>query len=186
VGTAFAWLGKLVEFFGSFFPRLLIVKSSHRSVKYVHGKARVLLMPGVHCYWPIVTEVEHCCVVRQVLDLKSQILETKDGHTVVAAGLVVYEIHDAETFLADNENGFDSIADIACAAIRKVVVRSTMEQLRAGSSVLDMRLTRETQKLLDAFGVNVEYARLTDFAKVRALHLSGGPLSTVTQTNGVT
>ena len=177
--TAFAWVGKLAEFFGSFFPRLLIVKTSHRAVKYVYGKRVVLLEPGVHCYWPIVTEVETTAVVRQVLNLQSQILETRDGHTVVAGGLLVYEIDDAETFLAENENAFESLDDVATAAIRKVVVGADLSELREGRAKLDGRLTRETQKFLRAFGVAVEYARLTDFARVRAYHLSGGPMSTV-------
>ena len=179
MGAAFAWLGKLVEFFGSFFPRLLIVKSSHRAVKYVFGKRRVLLLPGLHVYWPIVTEVEVCAVVRQVLNLQSQILETRDGTTVVAGGLLVYEIDDALTFLADNENAYESIDDVATAAIRKVVVGADLSELREGRARLDGRLTREIQKLLSDFGVKVEYARLTDFARVRAYHLSGGSLSTV-------
>lgn len=182
--AAFAWIGKLADFVGSLLPRLLIVKSTHRGVKYVFGSQLVALDPGVHVYWPIVTEIEVCAVVRQVLNLKSQILETKDGHTVVAGGLVVYEINDAQTFLADNENSFETIDDVATAAIRKVVISSTLDELREGRAKLDNRLSRETQKLLRVFGVSVEYARLTDFARVRAYHLSGGPLSTVEQHNG--
>lgn len=182
--AAFAWLGRLAEFFGSFFPRLLIVKSSHRAVKYVFGRKRVLLPPGVHVYWPIVTEVEMCAVVRQVLNLPTQLLETKDGHTVAVGGLVVYEIDDALTFLADNENAYEAIDDVATGAIRKVIVNTILQELRAGRAKLDGRLSRETQKLLSDFGVRVLYARLTDFARVRALHLSGGPLATVEQHTG--
>lgn len=182
--AAFAWIGKLAEFFGSFFPRLLIVKSSHRAVKYVFGYKRVLLNPGVHLYWPLVTEVEITAVVRQVLHFNSQLLETKSGDTVTVGGLLVYSITDAETFLADNENAYESIDDVATAAIRKVVVSTTLDELRMGRGRLDSRLTRETQKMLSDFGVSVEYARLTDFARVRALHLSGGPLSHVEQHQG--
>ena len=182
--AAFAWIGEIAKFFGQLLPRLTIIKSSHRSVKYVCGKHRKLLLPGLHVYWPIVTDIETCAVVRQVLNLQSQILETKDGVTVVAGGLVVYEIDDAETFLADNENAYETIDDVATAAIRKVVVSATLDELRAGRSKLDSRLTRETQKLLSDFGVKVEYARLTDFARVRAFHLSGGPLSHVENHQG--
>lgn len=179
MSAAFAWIGKIAEFFGSFFPRIVVVQTTHRSVKYVFGWKVVLLNPGVHLYWPIVTSIETCAVVRQVLNLKSQILETKDGETVVAGGLLVYEIEDAVIFLADNENAYETIDDVATAAIRKVVVAATLQDLRANRARVDERITRETQKLLSAFGVKVEYARLTDFAKVRAYHLSGGPLTHV-------
>jgi len=177
--NAFAWIGKIAEFLGSLFPRITVIMSSHRGVKYVWGSKVVLLEPGVHVYWPIVTQLETVAVVRQVLDLKSQILETKDGVTVVASGIVVYDIDDAETFLADNENAFESISEVAMSAIRKVVVNCDLEELREGRARLDSRLTRETQKLLRAFGVHVEYARLTDFARVKAIHLSGGPIAHV-------
>lgn len=183
MGAAFAWIGEIAKFFGSFFPRLLIVKSSHRAVKYVCGHKRVLLQPGVHVYWPIVTEIEVCAVVRQVLNLPTQLLETEDGHTVAVGGLIVYEIVDAETFLADNENAYEALDDVATGAIRKVIVSTKLQELRSGRAKLDGRLTRETQKLLSDFGVRVMYARLTDFARVRALHLSGGPLATVEQHN---
>jgi regulator of protease activity HflC (stomatin/prohibitin superfamily) len=148
-------------------------------VKYVFGSRCVLLKPGVHLYWPIVTEIEICAVVRQVLPVKTQVLETQDGETVVASGLIVYEITDALTFLADNENAFETLDDVATAAIRKVVVGTSHRELVAGRAKLDNRLTAETQRLLSTFGVRVEYARLTDFARVEAYHLSGGPLVTV-------
>lgn len=177
--AAFAWIGKLAEFFGAMFPRLLIVKTSDRVVKYVHGDRRVLLQPGLHLYWPFVTAIETCVVVRQVSVLKTHIIETSDGYAVVVGGLVVYEIEDAETFLANNENAYDVIDDVASAAIRKVVISSKLDKLRLGRAKLDARLTNEIQKLLRPFGAKVEYARLTDFARVRAFHLSGGPLTQV-------
>lgn len=178
--AAFAWIGRLAEFFGAFFPRLLIVKSSHRAVKYVFGKRVVLLEPGIHCYWPIVTEVEIVPVVRQVLDLTAHILETSDGIPVVSGGLVCYEIDDAEVFLADNENAYESIDDVATAAIRDVVISGKYEDLRKGGRRFDRRLTNRVQRLLRPFGVSVEYARLNDFARVRPVHLSGGLTNQVT------
>lgn len=182
--SAFAWIGKIAEFFGSLFPRLLIVKSSHCAVKYVHGYKRVLLEPGLHLYWPLVTEYEICAVVRQIVALASQVLETKDGVTVLVDGLVVYEIDDAETFLADNENAYQSIDDVASAAVRKVIISLTYAEIRAGRARLDGRLTRATQTALRPFGVDVEYVRLTNFAKTRVLHVSGGPLTTVENHQG--
>jgi len=172
--TAFAWIGQIAEFFGSFFPRILIVKSSHRAVKYVYGRRRVLCRPGIHFYWPLVTEYETCAVVRQVQELGSQLLETRDEHTIMVAGVVVYEIDDALTFLADNENPYEGVRDVCSAAIRKVVILNDYARLKAGRASLDTKLAQEMQKLLSPFGVRVLYARLTDMAPVRPIHLSGG------------
>lgn len=177
--TAFSWIGEIARFFGSLLPRLLIVKSSHAAVKYVHGSNAVLLEPGLHIYWPFVTEIEMCAVVRQISTLQSQILETQDGVTVLVDGLVCYTIDDALAFLAENENAYDTIDDVATAAIRKVIVSSNFQELRDGGKRVDTRLTRETQKMLRCFGVGVEYTRLTNFARSRVLHLSGGPMTHV-------
>lgn len=177
--TAFSWIGELARFFGSLLPRLLIVKFSHNAVKYVHGSKVVLLEPGLHVYWPIVTEIEMCAVVRQVQSLQSQVLDTKDGVTVLVDGLICYSIDDTVAFLAENENSYDTIDDVATAAIRSVVVEYGFEELRSGSARVNTQLTRQTQKMLKQFGVVVEYARFTNFARCRVLHLSGGPMSHV-------
>jgi regulator of protease activity HflC (stomatin/prohibitin superfamily) len=171
--AAFSWIGKLFEFFGSLFPRLLIVMVSHRAVKYVCGKNVVLLQPGLHIYWPFVTEVEICPVVPQILNLHNQILETSDGIPVLVGGLIKYEIISAIKFLAENENSYQSIDDISTAAIRRVINEKTLQEIRDYSVEIDDEITNAIQEHLDAYGVKIEYARLTDFSKTKVLHVSG-------------
>lgn len=177
--SAFGWIGDLAKAIGSFVPRLLIVRSSHRVVKYVCGSEVVLLEPGLHVYWPLVTEIEPVAVVQQGIDLPTQLVETADGYTLAVGGVAEYEIVDAVRFLANTENGFDTIRFVCTAAILRVVRRSDLQELRSAGDGLERSLTRGAQRLLTRYGVRVRRVGLSDFARTRAVHLTGAPLAPV-------
>lgn len=185
IESALGWIGEIARFLGSLVPRLLIVQSSHRAVAYRWGRHVVELGPGPHVYWPLVTPIETCAVVRQVLDLPTQLLETADGRTVVASGVIEYEIANVVAFLAETENGYDSIRLVATAAVRNLVMDSTREELGAADAdVAERLLTSAVQEDLEPYGVRVLRARLSDFAAVRAVHLTGGQLVAVQVSSG--
>jgi regulator of protease activity HflC (stomatin/prohibitin superfamily) len=170
--AAFAWLGDLARWLSAWVPRLVHVKVYEGGVKFVRAETR-LMEPGLHVWWPITTEVMTHPVVRQVVNLPNQTLLTKDGKTVVASGVVVYTISDLHRFLVENFDAEASIAELGLAGIRRAVTQRDFEELRKGRADTDNRLTAECQRLLDDLGVRVEYARLTDFAPVRAFALLG-------------
>jgi len=171
--SALGWLGDLARWLAAWVPRLLIVRATHGGVAFVHGRRVRVLRPGLRVYWPLVTEVDTCPVVRQVLNLPTQTLMTADGHAVVASGIVVYSVADVEAFLARNFDGDQAVADLALAALRKVVVSQALAQLQAGRRSVDGLLTREARRVLGDLGCDVEAVRLTDFAQARVLSLVG-------------
>lgn len=177
IDQAFGWLGQLAEFFGSLFPRLTIVKTSHRALKYRHGKNLILLQPGLHLYWPLVTELEWASVVQQVIVHAPHVLETADGVPVVAGGITVYQVSDPLKYLAENEDPDAVIDDVAAAAIRQVVVTHRYAELGTDLAAIDTELTAASRSLLRSFGVRVIRTRLTDLARTRPLHLTGIPPS---------
>lgn len=174
IDAAFSWIGEIARFLGRLLPRPLIVKSSHGAVKYVRGYKVIELKPGWHLYWPIMTEVEMSPVVRQVLNLPTQLLETSDGATVAVSGMIEYEVDDVICYLAECENAYESIDNVATAAIREVVTKLEHADLRAASGSVDRLLTNASRRVLKDYGVYVLKARLSDFARVRPLHITGG------------
>jgi regulator of protease activity HflC (stomatin/prohibitin superfamily) len=172
VEAAFAWLGDLARWLSAWVPRLVHVKATDKGVKFVRAATK-LLEPGLHVWWPITTEIMTHPVVRQVVNLPNQTLLTKDGKVVVASGVVVYTISDLHRFLVENYDAEASIAELGLAGIRRAVTQRKFDDLRNGRADTDNRLTEECQRLLDDLGVKVEYARLTDFAPVRAFALLG-------------
>ncbi len=182
IESALGWIGEVARFVGSLFPRLLVVQASHRAIKYVHGKTVRELGPGLHIYWPLVTPVETCAVVRQVLNMPTQLLETRDGEPVAVGGVVEYEVTDAVKFLAECENGYEAIATVAMAGIRKVVTSTQYEGV-AETGRLDRQLASAVRSSLRPYGVRVLSARLSDLARVRPVHHTGGLTAQVVQQN---
>jgi regulator of protease activity HflC (stomatin/prohibitin superfamily) len=141
-------------------------------MKFVRART-VEVGPGLHFWWPISTEIEIFNVVRNVLNLRSQTLLTRDGKTVVASGVLTYSIVDLPKFAVENYDAVDSIAELGLAGLRRAVVQRTFAQLSCGLADVDRRLTKECQRLLTTLGVEVESARLADFAPVTAISILG-------------
>lgn len=173
IESALSWLGDLARFVGSMVPRILVVQSSHRAVKYVRGATPVLLEPGVHWYWPLVTPIEFTAVVRALAQIPTQLLETADDETVAASGVIEYEIRNPIAFLAHTEDGWSSVAFMGAIAVRRVVMSRERGELCDKPAEVDVAIRELAQRLLRPYGVKVLRVQLKDFARVRAIHLTG-------------
>jgi regulator of protease activity HflC (stomatin/prohibitin superfamily) len=173
--SAFAWIGNLMEWVGTFIPRVKIVRSTHAGVRFRHGKHAKAVKPGLCVYWPIVTEVEIIPVARQTHNLPSQSLLTKDGKQVVAGGVVVYEIKDIVATMARNWDVADTINDITMVAITDVITTHELAYLLANlTQGVQDELTRVTRKKLKHYGVKVFRTALTDFSTALVVKNIGG------------
>lgn len=169
---ALGWLGDLVRWVANLFPRIAHVKATHRAVKFVRAEAREI-GAGLHVWWPITTEIEVSPVVRQVLGLNQQVLETKDGQTVIADGVLVYTVVDLFKFLVENFNADDNVRELAETALREAILSLTFEEINSGRVKLDRRLTQRASEALESFGVGVESLKLQSFAKGNVLIHAG-------------
>lgn len=166
--AAFAWIGWIFEWLGKFVPRLLIVRSTHAGVKFVHGSRAVELKPGLHFYWPVVTEVEVLPVARQTHNLVTQVLMTKDGKSIVIGAVVIYEINSIVDALSNNWDVSDTISDVTQMAVVNVVNAWDFAELQKelGGKV-ENELSIETRKQLKPFGVKVIRCGVSDFSLCR-------------------
>ena len=147
-----------MECFGRLIPRLLIVRSTHRGVAFVSGKAPRKIGPGLRWYWPVTTEVELLPVVRQTLNLHTQILLTADHRSVAMSAIVVYRINDILRAVAKTHDVADTIADVAQTAVVTTVANTKMENLT------ELDLTNDVRSELRRFGVRVEKCAITDWS----------------------
>jgi regulator of protease activity HflC (stomatin/prohibitin superfamily) len=174
MNAAFAWVSDFVALFISVFPHLIIVKKIEGGVKFVRGKHVKILKPGLRWYWPLVTEQEVVPVVRQVTNLSTQTLMTKDGKTVIASAVIVYRVSDIEAFLVENHDADEAIGEVAIAALRDAIADEDLEDLRKNfRNKIDTRLTKEVMGSLKPFGVEVESVRLTSFAPATTFSIIG-------------
>jgi len=171
--SAFAWIGQLIEWFGQFFPRWVIIRTTHGGCKFIRGRKVVPLAPGFHFYWPLTTELEVYPTARQAADLRTQTLMTTDGKTLVVGGLIVYEIQDIVPILAHTFDPDQTVKDIALSAIHDVLVRMSWVDIRTAQEqgTLNLRLRRRVRRELSKYGVKVLKTTLTDLAQTRVYKL---------------
>jgi regulator of protease activity HflC (stomatin/prohibitin superfamily) len=173
MGAAFEWIGKIIEWFGLFIPRRVIIATTHAGVKWVRGKTVVTLGPGIHFYWPILTELNTYPTARQATDLRTQTLLTTDGKTIAVGGIIVYEIKDIEAILAHTYDPEQTIKDISLSAIHDVLVTMSSIDIRTETELgtLNLRLRKRVRRELTKYGVKVLKVALTDFAFTRVYRL---------------
>lgn len=177
---ALSWVGDIVRALLQFIPRLLIVRSTHRGVKWPWGRRPKEMKPGIHMFWPVFTECEKIVVARQTQDIPPQVLTTSDGHSVAVGAFATYGIRDV--VLAIGERNWDvdgTVKEICAAAISQVIGQHTFDQLSEEKKTgqLEKRLTSACRKKLRKYGVGVHSCCVTDFAKCRVYRVIGGMTS---------
>lgn len=172
--TAFAWLGQIFEAILMFIPRILIIRATHCGVKWRHGSNVRPMMPGLHVYWPLVTDIEIIVTARQTLAPPKQILTTKDNKKVVVGIVVVYKIRDIVQAIGKINWDVDTtINDITQAAVVSVIAKHTFQEIldMVAADQLNDLLTEATRRELRQFGVFVSRCKLIDFSDCRVFKL---------------
>lgn len=178
VAQLIGWLGEFIEFLLSFVPRFTFVQWNERGVRYVSGRKPTEVQPGLRWYWPVCTKIETHHVCRHVLQVASMSLETSDSIPVQVGMVLTYHITDVVAYEVENFDADDSMAELAQAGLRNIVMEMSWEKLTKRApedSLLEGMLTRRMQQTLGKFGVEVESARPTDQIKLGlALRTFGG------------
>lgn len=173
--SAFAWIGQVIEWFGTLIPRKLVVNITQGAIKLRLGNEITELEPGkVHFYWPFITDVKIIDTARQTLDLTTQSFETKDGITVLASGMITYRVDDVVTALTSVYDPDNTIRDVGMSVIQEVLIQYTWDELRTGQieGTLRRELVRESQRELKNFGIKVLKVGIKDLARTRVFKLA--------------
>jgi regulator of protease activity HflC (stomatin/prohibitin superfamily) len=172
---AFSWLADIVQAFGKLVPRLCIIRATHQGVKWRRGKDVRAMLPGLHWWWPLTTEVDTIVTARQTLNLPTQVLMTADRQQIVVGTLVVYRIKDVvEAIGKRNWDVECTVSDITQAAIVEVISRATLDDLLSDISAgVEKKLTSTCRRRLRRYGVEVNRCAVTDFSTCRVYKLIG-------------
>lgn len=181
---ALQWFGDVMQAILKIIPRILIVRSTHSGVKFVRGEKIVPLKPGIHIYWPVVTEVEIIPVARQTYNLSNQSLLTKDLKEVSVSPVIIYSINDIVRALARSWDVNDTINDITQLVVVEVVTTHDIKEILDGlqiDGVIEAKLTQITRKRLKRYGVRVHKCALSDFTTSKVVKLINDTYSKATQ-----
>lgn len=174
--SGFEWLSEFFQFLGSLFPRLAIVRATHGAVKFVHGNKVKELKPGLHVYWPFLTDFLEIPTARTTYNFSEQVVMTVDEKSLAVSGVLVYQITDVVKALSKSYDVDDTIGDIGNTAIMETLsgkkLKDLMEAQRSGE--LTKELTKTCRSRLCQFGVKVISAALTDFSTCQVLKIMGG------------
>jgi len=180
--AALGWIGDLVRYFARLVPRLQLVRITERSIKFRRHRAAEV-GPGLHWWWPVTTEMDVYPVVRQIVSLEPQMIQTSEGKTIVVDGVIVYTIADLYTFCVDNHDAEQNMAELAQAGMRKAVLGTPIDEINAGRAKFDNRLTMEAQRSLKGFGVEIESMRLQSCTE-GAVHIHAGSAVSIAVVTG--
>jgi len=171
MGVALGWLNDLIQALLKFLPRLVLIRETHRGVKFTRRGTACLMKPGLRWWWPLISDVELVPVVRQSIDLPSQTLQTGDGVAVVASAIIVYEIRDAVKARATSWDFDQTISDVARVAFRDHLVSQSFEHLRTNPTLGDQQLVKRLRAALRPYGVGVLEVGITDMVPTHVLAL---------------
>ena len=175
--AALGWLGDLIKWIISFVPRYAIVRANQKAVRYVLGRAPTEVRPGVSWYWPWSTSIVVHYSNRDVLQLESMPLETKDGVKGEVGMVVRYRIVDVLAYEVDNFEPQANMAEVAQAGLRDIITEHSWEDLTVlakDGTRFEQKLSRRMQETLAQFGVKVEGVRPTSQVRLdRALRVFG-------------
>jgi regulator of protease activity HflC (stomatin/prohibitin superfamily) len=174
----FSVLGQLLEVGMRFIPRPMIVRSTHKAVKFKWGRSKII-NPGWRWWWPITTEMDTVVVVSQPLELAPQTLMTKDGQSVVVGGVALFRIEDVNAYSVENYDADESMGEVAGSAIRDAVVAKTLAELQEsdGRRAINKTLMSLAKQELERYGVVVEYFKLTDLSTCRVQNIVGASVA---------
>jgi len=171
----FSWLNDIILALLELIPRRVIIRATHRGVKWRMHRGPVEMKPGFRVWWPLLSEIELIPVARQTLNTETQALMSKDAQQVVAGGVVVYSI--ANVVKAIGERNYDvdeTVNDISQAAIVEVVTAWDLHDLLENiNGEVETQLTDTCRKQLRQFGVYVHRVAFTDFSVCQTQNLLG-------------
>lgn len=167
-------LGQLMATLLRFFPRVWFCPTYLAGVRFVRGKHHRPFGPGLVIWWPFWTAMLTCAVVRQVMAIHPQTVTTRDGKSVIVAGVVVYKITDPVLFLTENFEAEHNIDEAVSACLRDVIVNKTWQEIQDNTrNVADRALAKEAEALLSEFGIEVQRVRLTSLAQATVINIVG-------------
>lgn len=181
MGGAFAWLNAVFEYFWRLIPDLRIIPSTHAGVAFVRGKPRAIAPGRLYFYWPMWTQVVVVPVVRQTLNLPSQVIMTSrpDGagpdsdRPLCVSAIVVYEITGILKALTRVHDLDEAISDLSLAMVKRTLCGQTYEEIYRDREQIDRAIRKELARKLADFGVKVHNVFLSDISTCRVFKVLG-------------
>ena len=166
------WIGHIVDWFGLFIPRRIIVRKTDELVKFKYNGDVEKCNAGLRWYLPFTTEVIEVTVVRQPLDIRTTRFTTKDNIPCIVDCSVTYYIIDSIMFLTENFDGNLALSELINSLLCKKLREMTFKEIQ-NSENLNAELTELVSTDAEFLGVEIEYVRTQDLTWVIPISIVG-------------
>lgn len=140
---------KLFDRLFAWIPRFTIINPNEAGIKLSRGKYISDCGPGMHWYWPVISDVQLVNVTTQEINLANQLIDGVGASGVI--WYIIFNVHDALMNVQD----YDVALPDAAMGILAAHITKPLSELR--KSVKD-----ELNEVAEKWGIKVTDVTITD------------------------
>lgn len=170
--SVFELVSNIVGLIISVVPRFVLIRPTHKGVKWPWGGSPLPLDNGIHWYWPLVTQYEAVVSARQTNPLPPQSIRIEDESYTVR-GVAVFSIADVVLAVGQRNWDVDSTVNDLCQAAIMDTCASKDHDTILYLDELNEEITSKAQTFLTPYGINLETCRLLEIARTKTYRIFG-------------
>lgn len=167
------WLKELIQQLTCFIPRPLLLADYEAGVRITIGRINKEISSGMFWYVPLFQKIIYMEVQTQVVDLRGQSVQTKDGSSVVVSGAIQYKIEDITKAIFNVQDVDKSLETLALGIILEYIKNKSLEECQDITS-LKREICNGIHQAAEEWGILIEEVYITDLDKARNIRLIGG------------
>lgn len=139
---------------------LRVVKEYERGVKFLLGKYKGLVDPGLRIIWPVFVTWEKVDLRTKAVDVPDQDAITKDNVSIKVNAVLYYKVSNANKAIIEVEHFNYAVSQLAQTTMRDVVGEVTLDELLSKRDAISKRIREIVDKATDPWGIKVDSVEL--------------------------